>query len=266
MPSRLKKKKADLKFDATSGEIQEEAAQEAINKSAPVRQVVEVVGDDLPDALETIKKDAQEIEKEVEKIEETQGENAASAEVEPVSQNNSRHKTVESLFNDDTSVASAQITAATKPRKSLGVWVGAMLGMALAIGLSLIFFVRGPSVLPFSAGQVPTETPTETPTPSPTTAALNRKDITVRVLNGGGVAGAAGKMQELLEDLGYTVDSVGNASSYDYEETEISVKAGKEDVASLLTRDLQEDYLLASESGTLDETESFDAQVIIGKE
>ena len=110
----------------------------------------------------------------------------------------------------------------------MAIWVGAMLGIAVAVGIGLIFLVRGTSGLPaFGVKPTPTVAPTIVPTPT-IDASILRKDISVRVLNGGGVAGAASKMKAFLEEKGYVVDSTGNTKEYTYNSTVVQVKAGKE--------------------------------------
>ncbi len=52
------------------------------------------------------------------------------------------------------------------------------------------------------------------------------RPLRVQVLNGNGIAGAAGKMSERLEENGFEVEAVGNAGSGDYEVTTVMVPAG----------------------------------------
>jgi LCP family protein required for cell wall assembly len=53
--------------------------------------------------------------------------------------------------------------------------------------------------------------------------------IRVEVLNGNGAAGAAGEMSRKLEDLGFRVDSIGNADSTSYGQTTVIVPDGSTD-------------------------------------
>lgn len=109
----------------------------------------------------------------------------------------------------------------------------------------------------------PSPTSVETPEASPAPE-IKREDLKLQVLNGSGVAGAAGEAKELLEGLGYQNIETGNADSYDYEETEISIKEDKEDYLEMLRDDLADKYTLSTESATLEEESEFDAVVIIG--
>lgn len=146
--------------------------------------------------------------------------------------------------------------------KKLFVWAAIVVSVALLVGGGLVAVTRGSFSVPFVAQPSPTPTPTPTPTPQVT---LDRKDLTIEVLNGGGTPGAAGKMKTLLEEKGYTVTSVGNTDQYTYEQTEIRVKLGKEGYVTLLEDDLKGDYTIGSTSATLNEDASSDAQVIVGK-
>jgi hypothetical protein len=56
--------------------------------------------------------------------------------------------------------------------------------------------------------------------------AVQQEPLRVQVLNGNGVSGAAGKMSEALQADGFTVESIGNADTRDYELTTIVVPIG----------------------------------------
>lgn len=278
MPPKAKKKRASLKLDENSGQIKEAESVAVEEKEPPVRQVVEVVEESsVPDAIETIKKDAEEIAEAVSDIEEEVKEEisnedvvAVSGDAAPVAIMNEEvaeapRGGVESLFVKSEPGINPEITVVGKRGTPLGVWVGAMLGVALAIGVSLILLVRGPSTLPFMAAKpTPTPTPTVEPTPSPVTVV--RSDVKVSVVNGGGTPGAGSKMKAFLEEKGYTVVNVANAKDYTYTQTEVLVKSGKSDYAKLLADDLKSDYVLGTSSASVDEKEAYDAQVIVGKE
>lgn len=109
-----------------------------------------------------------------------------------------------------------------------------------------------------------------TPTPieeqeASSAAELKREDIKIQILNGTGIAGEAKKAKDLLEDLGYEDIKIANASSYDYDEVEISLKEEVEGYFDLLSDDLKEEYDVSGEMGELDEDDRFDAIVILGQ-
>lgn len=119
----------------------------------------------------------------------------------------------------------------------------------------------------------PTTTPTVkgkiSPTAVPTTAATGKTDakraITVDVLNGSGVVGAASKMAAFLKNVGYTIGTTGNADAFDYANIVVQIKKSKATFLTQLKTDLASDYTVGSTSATLAETSSSDAVVIIGK-
>jgi len=110
----------------------------------------------------------------------------------------------------------------------------------------------------------PSPIPTETPEALPV-AELKREDLKLQVLNGAGVAGTAAKAREFLEGLGYKEVAIGNADSFDYEETEVSIKEDKKDYLEMLTDDLSEEYTLSAQTPYVDKENEFDAIVVIGK-
>ena len=73
-------------------------------------------------------------------------------------------------------------------------------------------------------------------------------------------------MQEFLEGKGYKVGRIGNASSSDYEKTEIHLKKGNESFITLLEDDLKEGYTVGTSAADLTDDSDYDAQVIVGKE
>ncbi|OGY28427.1 MAG: hypothetical protein A2Z42_00570 [Candidatus Woykebacteria bacterium RBG_19FT_COMBO_43_10] len=93
----------------------------------------------------------------------------------------------------------------------------------------------------------------------------NKKDFSVRILNGSGLAGAAGKMRDFLSSKGYTVESVGNAENFNYQTTTVQIKTSKKDISSLLTKDLEERYSI-NIGPPLSEGEQFDILLIVGGE
>lgn len=149
--------------------------------------------------------------------------------------------------------------------KSLFVWALIVIGVAILTGLGLLVAVRGPESVT-SMFTSPTPTPSSAPSPTPTPVTPNRADITIEVLNGSGVAGAAAKMQEFLEGKGYDVGRAGNAGKTDYKETEIHVKSDKESYISLLKGDISEGYTVGTAAADLADDSDYDAQVIVGKE
>lgn len=174
---------------------------------------------------------------------------------------------VEDLYKSDSQPMGPEL-AVDKSSQTfpLATWVVVVLAVVFLVGGGLIVFLRGPVRLSsFMAKTTPTPTPAPTPTPTPTVT-IARSDITVQILNGGGVAGAASKLKKLLEEKGYKVSGTGNAQAYSYDKTEISVKSGKDAVLTLLQEDLKDSYTIGKTSTDLSDSVSYDARVIVGKE
>ena len=104
---------------------------------------------------------------------------------------------------------------------------------------------------------------TESATPSAEEAESKREGLKVKVLNGGGVAGAAGKVATALEKLGYEDVRTGNADSFDYEKSEIIYLESKKDLLSLFESDLK-DYQIGAKTAT--DSADFDFVFILGEE
>lgn len=101
--------------------------------------------------------------------------------------------------------------------------------------------------------------------PEPTDTTLKREDLKIQVLNGSGVAGAAGKAKAVLEGLGYKNVEAGNASRQDFATTEISILKAKERYLEMLKKDLSETYTLNEKVGTAATSSKYDVIITLGK-
>lgn len=167
------------------------------------------------------------------------------------------------------------------------IYVGLfILLIALAIFLGNRFLTASqkqtPKPAPTSAPATPTPTVAATPsatltpktsptptgklTPTPTGKAATSTSLTIEVLNGSGVKGAAGDAAALLQKAGYTVSSTGNADTFDYTKTTIKIKKSKASLGAQLKKDLSASYTVDPTLQTLAETSSFDAIVIVGSQ
>lgn len=152
------------------------------------------------------------------------------------------------------------------PSKTVLWLIVVALGLAIFVGGGLVVVTQGAIGLPSLGLVKPTPTPIPSPTPTPTPALnLNRADLAVQILNGGGVPGAAAKLKGFLEAKGYKVSSTGNTEEYTYEQTEVFVKAVKANYLWLLRTDLEGEYTIGTAAATLTETVAVDARVIVGK-
>lgn len=107
--------------------------------------------------------------------------------------------------------------------------------------------------------------PTEAPTATPTPEEVDKAEFEIKILNGSGIVGEAGRAQKLLEDASFKVASTGNADSYDYEETVIQAGAEVSDAwIEALTKELENDYTVKGTVEELDADADTDVVVIIG--
>ena len=91
-------------------------------------------------------------------------------------------------------------------------------------------------------------------------APLDRKDISLEVLNGSGIAGEAGRVALIFEELGYEILEVGNAP--EQEESELFVSSGITGKEDVLVQDVEKELGLSSSSELADSTAS--ARIILG--
>lgn len=91
-------------------------------------------------------------------------------------------------------------------------------------------------------------------------------DASIQVLNGSGVAGEAGRASSLLEDVDFSDIDTGNADSFDYAATEISVKAGQGQLLQSIQAALEDEYSIGQTDQELDPDSDYDAVIIVGQE
>ena len=99
---------------------------------------------------------------------------------------------------------------------------------------------------------------------SPISSDIDKKEAKIRVLNGSGIAGKASTVKDFLEGLGYVVASIGNADSYDFENTQIKFKKGFEKFESALTSDMSDEYSVEVSDDELESSDSADIEIVIG--
>ena len=103
----------------------------------------------------------------------------------------------------------------------------------------------------------PTSSPSATETPK---KEIKRTDLKIRVENGNGIAGSAGKLKTYLEGFGYNVVSIGNSDKTDYQKTRVNLPAEFTDYETLLTNDLKTNYSVEINNA---DTKSADYDVLI---
>lgn len=109
-----------------------------------------------------------------------------------------------------------------------------------------------------------TTTPATTP-PATTSTALTKEKAIVRILNGSGVAGAAGKVSALIKAASYTVSGTGNAKSYTYATTQVLYKnADAKSVADDVVTTLK-GYTAESKLDDATPASAIEIVVVVGK-
>lgn len=114
-----------------------------------------------------------------------------------------------------------EIEVASK-KGSKWLWILAIL---LILGAGLVWFLVWKETKPAKVSEISkievTPSPAATTTATPE-AKINLAQFEIRVLNGSGIAGEAGRAKALLEGDGFKVKSTGNASAYDFTTTEVT--------------------------------------------
>ncbi len=144
----------------------------------------------------------------------------------------------------------------------------------ILIIVAILLILAGGGFYYYQSTQKPADTAKEeegtkesvTPTEEPTPADVAADAFTIEILNGSGIAGEAGRAQELLEGDEFKVDSTGNAENYDFEETVIQAGSDVEEAWIDLLRDtLGKNYTVKSGVTKLDAADSeSDVVVIVG--
>jgi len=114
---------------------------------------------------------------------------------------------------------------------------------------------------------VSSPTPTQTPAPEEEEeeSELDLSKYSSNVLNGSGIAGEAGKVAKLLEDAGFSSPTAGNAGSYDYTTTIISLKENVPDeVYEKIKESLETDYMVEKSDEKLSEDSDYDIKITVG--
>ena len=118
-----------------------------------------------------------------------------------------------------------------------------LVGVAVALfGQPVVDWVQGSDGPTAHAAQKKTRSAVKgvatPPPPARAVPQLARKETSVLVLNGNGIAGAAHSAGQLVRSKGYVVTSVGNAPRSDYRRTVVMYRPGYAPEATRFARDL----------------------------
>lgn len=161
-----------------------------------------------------------------------------------------------------------------KPKKEssfniLWILIPGMLLLGLLIGGIFAYFfgiqkISDSGSTPTPQTQIQTSEPTSISTSTPQASpSANLAKYKIKILNGSGISGEAGRVQTLIETAGFSVLSTGNASTYDYTKTQITVKTGTDtDFTTALISTLRKNYQLEELKTSTSQTN--DVTVIVG--
>jgi ubiquitin len=126
------------------------------------------------------------------------------------------------------------------------------------------------AAVPTSASPTPTASSTASASPvaspsSPTTSDVTptAASVSLRILNGTTITGAAAKSKDLLAKAGFNVKSVGNAKTQNYSSTFVYYQAGKQAQANLVQQTLKDTYSVTLQESPLAQPD--DVLIVIGK-
>lgn len=229
-----------------------QAAPEAEEVRPPVTQVVEVVVEEDPPQAQAEPAPQEEAPPPVE---------------EPVAESEIRKERVEELYQEAKQSRVMPEISVHKQKPIISMFVWAVVTILVALVTGGILFAAAKKTSPMKLFARPTPIPTATPTPTPTPApvAIDKASFEIKVLNGGGTPGAAGKMKTFLDDKGYTVAGTGNTAEYTYTTTEIHGKETMKDAIANLQADLKDSYTLGTVAADLSASASADVEIIVGK-
>ena len=153
--------------------------------------------------------------------------------------------------------------ASTRSKKDLPVKEILTVVILVAVVVVGAWYFRSPDQ-PDTASEVFVEEE-ETPTPEPTPE-FEKTDFTIAILNGSGIPGEAGDLENALLDEEYDVVRTGNADSYDYTSTEIQAKDSVPDeFIDLLDNDISRLYAVST-GDDLDDESDEDVIIVIGSD
>lgn len=162
---------------------------------------------------------------------------------------------------DEVQMQSEELPEQEKRGKSLFV-LGSIIAVVILAGVIVLSYLYIKNSEQKAVVAQPTPTPTATVSQSPQPK-LIKANFNFEILNASGVSGQAGKTQTIIEGLGYTVSSIGNANSRETE-TKLLLKSDLVDQKDLVLTDLQKTFPGIVYAGVFD-SETATARIILGE-
>ncbi|MEA2056311.1 MAG: LytR C-terminal domain-containing protein [Patescibacteria group bacterium] len=140
--------------------------------------------------------------------------------------------------------------------------------IGVGLGLGVLKLSQTDTEVVTPVAETEEATPTEVPTPSPTEApAINKEELTIKVVNATTKAGYAGTISDQLEEASYGQVTAKNASG-DYEEAGYFLLMEEENQALLdeISQDLDLELTYSAEVDIEDPKGEFDAVLVLAKQ
>lgn len=109
----------------------------------------------------------------------------------------------------------------------------------------------------------PTPSAQETLTPTPSDE-VDLSEYKVSILNGSGIPGEAGKVETALKSQGFETIETANAESYDYTDSEVSLKKDIPEAVYEAVKEAMSGYKIVRQESDLAESSEFDVEIIVG--
>lgn len=150
-----------------------------------------------------------------------------------------------------------------KRKKIILIFLISLFTGILLITCFFVFLNRTPVVAPVVT---PVLSPTIIPSPvASESAKLKLSDLSIQIQNGSGVSGEANRVKEILKKEGFEKFETGNADTYDYTDTQVSMKEKTPaQVYETIEKALNSQFTLVK-AKSLTEASKYEVIVIIGK-
>ncbi|MFH1186943.1 MAG: LytR C-terminal domain-containing protein [Candidatus Levyibacteriota bacterium] len=147
-------------------------------------------------------------------------------------------------------MTNGEILYGNKSRRNIILFIISIIVLTLIV-LGVAFFYKDSFIKSSDDSKTKSEsktvspTSTNSPTPIPTKTEIDKSKYSIKILNGSGIAGEAGRARKYLEDEGYEVSSVGNADEFDHKESILETEENiDEDFLSELKTFIAKKYAL----------------------
>jgi len=150
-----------------------------------------------------------------------------------------------------------------KSHHILGIFTFVLIATMILSGLFFYLLELRKSQFTAEVSQVPTPTIVRHVTPTP--EVIDKLAYSIRILNGSGIAGEAGRIRTLLDEEGFDVSGTGNADRYDYEDTVVRTKASVSKAYVELLKDVLAKRKSVYSIDELEETSADDIVIIVGR-